>query len=163
MVKCIFWYWWARGVYGNVSRTLQTRKTTKNCTTFRRIHYNRDLYTKWTPAAPRKSGFILTLSESCTENDLQQKVLRAESWALERSMLCAATSFLAVFKRPEHSGRPVDSLAWCSILGWICPEPLYCVTWAASRSAFWKFVDVCRALLSEVQLFENTSAELCGS
>ena len=43
--KCIFWCWWARGVYGNVSRALQTRKTTKNCTTFLIIHYNRDLNT----------------------------------------------------------------------------------------------------------------------
>ena len=43
--KCIFWCWWARGVYGNVSRVLQTRKTTKFCTVFLIIHYNRDFNT----------------------------------------------------------------------------------------------------------------------
>ena len=43
--KCIFWCWWARGVYGNVSKMLQTRKTTKFCTVFLIVHYNRDFNT----------------------------------------------------------------------------------------------------------------------
>ena len=72
--KCIFWCWWARGVYGNVSRVLQTRKTTNFCTVFHIIHYNRDLNTNWTPAAPRYSGFVMTLPSRSTENDLLQRL-----------------------------------------------------------------------------------------
>ena len=60
---------------GNVSRALQTRKITKICTAFLIIHYNRDSNTNWTPAAPRYSGFVLTLLSRCTENDLLQKLL----------------------------------------------------------------------------------------
>ena len=54
--KCIFWCWWARGVYGDVSRVLQTRKTTKICAEFLIIHYNRDLNTNWTSSASRHSA-----------------------------------------------------------------------------------------------------------
>ena len=61
--------------YENVSRILQTRKTTKNHTPFLRIHYNRDLYTNWTPAAPCYSGFVMTLPSRSTKNDLLQKLL----------------------------------------------------------------------------------------
>ena len=96
--KCIFWCWWARGVYGNVSRTLQTRKTTKNRTTFLRIHYNRDLYTNWTPAAPRHSGFVLTLPSRCTENDLPQKLLGPRSWASGFAASSSSTNFLRGFQ-----------------------------------------------------------------
>ena len=73
--QCICWLWWARGVSGNVSRALQTRKMTKICTAFHIIHYNRDSNTNWTPAAPRYSVFVLTLLSRCTENDLLQKLL----------------------------------------------------------------------------------------
>ena len=36
-------------------------------------------------------------------------------------------------------------------------------TWAASRSAFWKFVDVCRAELGEVHFSKKSFAELLRS
>ena len=73
--KCICWLWWSRGVCGNVSRTLQTRKITKIYTTFLIIHYNRDSNTNWSPAAPRYSSFVQTLLSRCTENDLLQKLI----------------------------------------------------------------------------------------
>ena len=60
---------------GNVSRALQTRKMIKICTVFHIIHYNRDSNTNWTPAAPRYSGFVLTLLSRCTGNVLLQKLL----------------------------------------------------------------------------------------
>ena len=51
--KCIFWCWLARGVYGDVSGLLQTRKTTKISAVFLIIHYNRDLNTNRASPAPR--------------------------------------------------------------------------------------------------------------
>ena len=79
--KCIFWCWWARGVYGNVSRVLQTRKTTNFCTVFRIIHYNRDLNTNAHLPLPDIPASCWVAPEQRRKNDLLKKLFGLRGWA----------------------------------------------------------------------------------
>ena len=74
--QCIIWCWWVWRVSGNVSRVLQTRKTTKICVAFLIIHYNRDSNTNG-----HLLLFIIGASSLAswghrTQIDLARKVLR---------------------------------------------------------------------------------------
>ena len=102
-------------MHGNVSRVLQTRKTTYFFNVFHIIHYNRDLNTNWTFAATRHSGSIRSENVLGTENDLLQKLLGPRSSASDMFVPSTSTNFPEVFKRFEHSGPPVASLARCNV------------------------------------------------
>ena len=65
-------------MYGNVSRVLQTRKTTNFCTAFHIIHYNRDLNTNGASPAPHHSAKKIHNIFFRREIDLLKPLLGAE-------------------------------------------------------------------------------------
>ena len=74
--QCIIWCWWVWRVSGNVSRVLQTRKTTKICVAFLIIHYNRDSNTNGHLLLFIIGASSLASWSHCTQIDLSRKVLR---------------------------------------------------------------------------------------
>ena len=99
--KCIIWCWWAWKVYGNVSGTLQTRKTVKIASCFGQIDYNRILNTNAHRLMCIMSAAFWGAPKHRTQNDLPSRlftfrIIPRNPEIRPRSFLCsfnANTSF----------------------------------------------------------------------
>ena len=126
--KCLIWCWWVWRVYENVSRVLQTRKTTKNHMRFLIIHYNRDLYTNGHLLLSIILPPVWVALEERRKNDLPRKLLGPRSWALETVMTSVPRTFPVFFVAVAVREAAVASLRAGMKMIWFCHKSLDSVT-----------------------------------
>ena len=123
VANVFFWCWWARGVYENVSRVLQTPKTTKFGSVFLIIHYNRHFNTNGHLMLSVSPASFWAASEERRKNDLLRKLLGFRSSASDMSLTNARTSLREFLRSVASHGAAQSTRAAVYVFAWFCHKP----------------------------------------